>query len=614
MSGHSIGRKGVMALYKTFRERCSEKLSKEIGAKDVWHFIAPILLKATLALLCALLCVQSFYLSMSVFTPFEQNETYVHPYYYEITFKLLFLFFLTLSIPFRRAYIPVGIAFVLLQLIAAINYYELMFRDTVFTWQDIYNFKTALAVAGNYRFPLNTESRFILLSALLIVLITVLLSRLHVCARRNILLTIVCFWLLLSNGSTLLKGKIPDPWSWEDLYYERGFIVGTIQYICSCKTQIREPEGYSASALPEPQGLKGNLTDYPDIVFVLNESFYDLRHLIKFESDENPLCCFDSLNGYKGFAAVPLAGGGTNDSEYELLTGNSLSLINNYSPFSTLDLRESNSVVSYLEQLGYATMAAHPESSGNYHRGRVWRQLGFDECFFLEDFIDIEFYGERKFATDTSAFVNFQRMYEAMPTEQPRFAYLLTVQNHGGYILNPPELDIIHLSGDSHIPFPSTVNEYLSSLRLTDAFIEQMQVYFSKCGRRVIVYMVGDHAPYFSTRYMDAALSSQELFLIKRQVPYFIWANFDLTGASFPENHDIDLCALTPYTLRIAGLPLSPYYAQLLKISEFATCFTNTIPPEKGKWGAGLGYIKTDGTYGSLNEDTVEANKVRDYF
>lgn len=355
------------------------------------HFVYLILLKVILSLACALLCVQSFYLSMNAYSPFEIVifKEYYNNYYYEKTFWLLFLLFLTIAMFCRQMPIVVGSVFFLFELIAVINYYELSFRGTVFTWRDVYNTGTALSVLDNYKFELTFESQFIVLSAGIIIIIAVLLTSKNISFSRNYLLAAVCFILLVSSGYHVYAVENVDPWSWEELFYEKGYIVGSIEYLRNGNITIREPEGYSASKLHMQEGMLGKSPDYPDIIMILNEAYYDMQHLISFDTDADYMENYKKLQAIKGFASVPMVGGGTNDSEYELLTSNSISLLNNYSPFSNLDFKNYNSIIKYLESLGYATMAAHPESPGNYHRGSVWKELGFDETYFVDDFSNI---------------------------------------------------------------------------------------------------------------------------------------------------------------------------------------------------------------------------------
>lgn len=88
-------------------------------------------------------------------------------------------------------------------------------------------------------------------------------------------------------------------------------------------------------------------------------------------------------------------GGGTNSSEYEMLSSNSLMLMPSITPFNWLNLHKANSLVSNLKDLGYATLAAHPYTNSNYRRDSAWLTLGFDETHFQDDFPTKETYGSR---------------------------------------------------------------------------------------------------------------------------------------------------------------------------------------------------------------------------
>ena len=71
------------------------------------------------------------------------------------------------------------------------------------------------------------------------------------------------------------------------------------------------------------------------------------------------------------YCIVPNECGGTNRTEYELLTSNSLSMATNITPFNTIDFKDANSCVSYLKSLGYYTHANHVMTGDNYNRKLV---------------------------------------------------------------------------------------------------------------------------------------------------------------------------------------------------------------------------------------------------
>ena len=73
------------------------------------------------------------------------------------------------------------------------------------------------------------------------------------------------------------------------------------------------------------------------------------------------------------------------------------------------------------------------------------------------------------------------------------------------------------------------------------------------------------------------------------------------------------MCALTPLALKAAGLPLSPYYAQLVHLSEDVQCITGMIIPGEGN-GSMNTYIDAAGQTKDIYSGTEEADLVRKYF
>src|SRR5699024_8933711 len=124
-----------------------------------------------------------------------------------------------------------------------------------------------------------------------------------------------------------------------------------------------------------------------DIVLILSESFYDFDLVTDLQADTDVRPVTENLqNAVLGHTVSPHVGGGTNSSEYEMLSSNSLMLMPSITPFNWLNLYGANSLVSYTKDLGYATLAAHPYTNSNYRRDSAWRALGFDETHFEGDF------------------------------------------------------------------------------------------------------------------------------------------------------------------------------------------------------------------------------------
>ena len=571
--------------------------------------------KSLVALLCAVQVMIAFTLSADQVIK-TYHEISRNPVLYILGILILFLIFFTVALFAKRVLLISGIVSGAMTILALVNYYELLLHGTVFTFQDIHNVPTAARVLSNYRIQLNpTVGKIIFSFAVLFLILTFVYSK-GLPFKSNGRIGFIP--LLILAGLSIVLFFLPFApiraldWSWEIRYYVDSVPVGVFENIAKSIKGITKPEGYDTAEIEDVEGIPAKGTVQPDIIVILDETYYDMDHLIDFRADASYMRSYDALDAYKGYATVPMVGGGTNASEYELLASNSMTILNTTTPFNDMNLEGCNSIAEYLKKLGYATMAAHSEPPGNYHRGEAWKALGFDETHFNVDFTNLDYYEQRYSASDTSLFENFKRFYEDMPEDQPRFAYLLTIQNHGGWDRNSPDKDTVHIQDVNGLAeYEQQINEYLTCIQQTDDFIGEVVEYYSGLDRDVIVYMVGDHGPSLLKEW-DLG-ESDDIYLKKRQVPYFIWSNQGIEDYDLPTNRNVDMCALTPLALKAAGLPLSPYYAQLVHLSENVQCITGMIIPGEGN-GSMNTYIDAAGQTQDIYGGTEEADLVRKYF
>lgn len=582
----------------------------------------PLVRQILICTICAAQALVALTLSLSSVRFLETGIRFSIPLY-SVAMAILFLLFFTIGVVSAKPILSPFICSLVLNIIAVINYYELRLHGTVLTHQDIRNIRTAWGQLGNYKFELRMPVLCIIISFVFLQFLLALLytRRLELRVNRKVGIISAAVLILVPYISIYSPIAIVNDgvWSWERKYYTDSFVVGTLENFKRALRPMVKPDGYTEEVLQDCVSVQASAEDYPDIIMILNETYYDVEHLTDLDLDCDPMVEYHSLNTFKGYATVPFAGGGTNSSEYELLTGNSVSLLSTSTPFNDLNLENSNSIVKYLEDNGYVTMASHSESPGNYHRGISWNSLGFDETFFTSDFSDVECFGDRWAITDHSVFENFRRFYEDMPESQPRFAYLLTIQNHGDWNQNDAELDTVHVGKTKGISEENRdlLNEYLSCVKLTDDFIKELTEYFSEVDRDVIVYMVGDHCPYMVNQFVNEDVKTseetEEFNLKKREVPYFIWSNFTDDYSMLPENNMIDLCALTPYVLKVAGLPISPYYNQLLQLSKNVSCVTK-IQVGDDEDAPSIGFVNLERERESIYSGSKDAELVKKYF
>lgn len=502
-----------------------------------------------------------------------------------IGFFDLFIIFI-----FRKFWFGNLICGLFFSVLALVDYYVIEFRGMPVTVQDIGNMQTAFNVIGAYSVDLSLRVYLILVLTIIVVISSMLIKKSEKLIYNKKSKTLIIGAIFFITSIYIYFGyfsqnpvKPPNvlSLSWTEGYHEYGFIPCSIEILCKSVRPLEKVREY------DPEIIKQIADQYseppekekkPDIILILNETFYDLNLVTNLNSNldvAEPIASYDMIHGY---TCVQVCGGGTSISEYELLTSNSMHLLNGITPFNSLEFKNANSIVNYLKTCGYYTLGAHPESSINYSRGRVYPDLGFDMIKFKEDFTENEYYASRNpenggmnLITDSSAYKNLIKWYEQMPEENPRFCYLLTMQNHSPYDFLKGNERIVH-SDNNFGKYDTQVDEYLSCLyKSYEAFAELIE-YYKNSERDVIICMVGDHAPVFVMDIFDRnELSEIERDLNVCTTPFLIWSNqeFELS-----EYETFSMIYLIPVLLKEAGMPLSPYYQYMLDMKVKAPILT----------------------------------------
>lgn len=528
-----------------------------------------------------------------------------------------------------------GISGGVFTLLAIVNYYTRDLHGTALMPQDILNIGTAAAVMGSYTLRI-TQTVITIVALLLPVLAISVAQRFLAYGRgkppkiswkHRLARWAGCFagiFVILYVGyfaPFAIKPKQTYGWAWQLTYYKYGYLAGTIESAGLLMNPIVEPDNYSDEAADEAAARADGYTpavetvseqEYPDIVLILSESFYDFDLVTDLQTDVEVMSVTKNLeNSIYGHTVSPQVGGGTNSSEYEMLTSNSLMLMPSITPFNWLNLYGADSIVSYLEDLGYSTMAAHPYTNLNYRRNSAWLALGFDQVYFEDSFPTKEYYGNRPYQTDSATYKDLEAMYESMPEDQPRFTFLVSIQSHGDYDMNDPELDLVHAATD-YGEYDEVMDEYLSCMYLTDQAFGELTDYFTQVyeetGRKVIVAMAGDHAPSFVDHVADKTIASEnDLQILERSTPFIIWANYPLENAGETNENDplnrMDLCMFAPAVAEQAGLPLTDYYEYLLAMQDDVTVMT-----------AGNDYMDANGVTHVYGENETNDDWVHGYF
>ena len=308
----------------------------------------------------------------------------------------------------------------------------------------------------------------------------------------------------------------------------------------------------------------------PTIVAVMNESFSDLS-------------CFEQLQaaGYTGpafYNSLPdtlvrgtmlasVAGGGTANSEFEFLTGATTAFVGlGKIPYQLYQMNGVNSLAKDLKELGYTATAMHPQNPVNYHRDKIYQQLGFGDFLSIGDFE-----GAPCYHAGVCDYATYDKILDLLRTDEaPQFIFDVTMQNHGGYDYGPvpaEELTNYWVEGASE-GANSALNTYLTCINASDRDLEYFINELRNIGRPVVLVFFGDHQPSAATTLNDELYPQEDTashaFRIY-QSTYFVWANYEIAGNTELNVYDtVGANEVAAITLNKIGVPLTDYQKALL--------------------------------------------------
>ena len=118
--------------------------------------------------------------------------------------------------------------------------------------------------------------------------------------------------------------------------------------------------------------------------------------------------------------------------------------------------------------------------------------------------------------------------------------------------------------------FPKA-EQYLTLAKKSDEAFQMLVDYFSTYEEPTIILMFGDHQPSVEQEFRDLVYNvgddgmSMEEYMRKYEVPYLIWANYDLPQMELPTT---SLNFLGQQLLRLAGIETTGYGEFLWGVQE----------------------------------------------
>lgn len=516
--------------------------------------------------------------------PFEEVR-FMAGFFNIILFELIawILYFVT-----GRAKWALRAVFIVAMVFGLINHYVMLFRSTPFVPWDIFSIGTATSVASNYDFA--PTAGVVVVTVIFIALIMLMHFvdfRIKWKFRFRLIPTVLgilalCLFVNALQDEDFQTDNYLYPFLFTPAYMTK--VNGmAVTFAMDLKfVAVDKPDGYSRQKAKELldsyAGTDDNTaitdkSDYPNIIVVMDEAFSDLSVLGDFDTNIDYMPFVHSLekgneNTITGYLNTSVCGGNTADTEFEFLTGNTMAFLPVGSiPYQQYIKSKTPSLASYLKSIGYATYAQHPYYSSGWNRDTVYPLLGFDNLSFMQDYSNQRFV--REYISDETSFDKIIETYENKPDGQPAFIFNVTMQNHGGYTNTYYGFDNTVTADKLN---NSALDQYLSLIKLTDEDLKNLIEYFSNVDEKTIVVFFGDHQPndtvassVLAANGMDYNNLSNEELKLRYQVPYVIWANYDIDEAT---GKDTSVNYLAANVLKAAGVPTNDYQSFLLKLQE----------------------------------------------
>ena len=531
------------------------------------------------------------------------------------------------------------------------NMYVKEFKGGPLVPMDVGSIATATTVAGQFSYDLGADVVFALS---LTIMIMAMSSRLKMPERSRRLkiisrvapLAVVGIMAGLFYGTDIFVklGYKPDFFNQTRGYERYGAILNfteNTRYL-----RISKPSGYDEEELEEKLrraigteevpsivekalsgGAKKTSVKNPDIIVVMDEAFSDLSIIGDFKTNKDPIPFMNSMKDetLQGYAYVSVLGSGTSNTEFEFLTGNSMTFLAPGSNAYQLYVKTKQpGMVSKLKDKGYSAQALHPYFKANWNRPSVYKDMGFDEYRAIEDMFDDDIvkdytnsigiyyslrkkmeerYGDkdiilRRYISDAYDFKELRKMHNKAGSKKPYFMFNVTMQNHSPYSLYAGEdKDVVKLKGLKG-EYPKT-EQYLTIVNKTDKALKKLIDYYRTATRPTIVLFFGDHQPFIEKDFYKEVMGNSMSDLSDEEkmkcyaTRFMVWANYDIPTGWID---NISMNYLGVMLMQMAGMELSPYEQFLAKLYEEYPVIT------------AMGGFDASGKYFSVEEDGVEKN------
>ncbi|MDP2814143.1 MAG: LTA synthase family protein [Erysipelotrichaceae bacterium] len=433
---------------------------------------------------------------------------------------------LSASLFFKRKYFMFGMASFGWFVLGVCNFIIQIFRRTPLTSDDFLLINSLFNIIGIYLNPFQISLIVLAIGISLLIIVRSWMKsvKLNVVFRQGIVTMSVSLLLLnvMPNVSPAIYAFQNTNGNLVEIFDEFGFVYSFVSSVLD--KGIQEPDVYTKKSI---ESIVKTLTKdshnaiKANIIFVQLESFFDVTRLSGVSYSANPIPNFTALKQKysSGLLLVPTLGGGTANTEFEVITGMSLDYFGTGEyPYKSVLLEQTAESMAYnLKKLGYRASIMHNNSGNFYGRHLVFANLGFDAFSTLETMRNVEF-NELGWAKDK---VLIDEIMEAIQySDEPDFVYTIAVQSHGDY----PRIENLaypfQVFGVMNKSDENQLEYYLEQINEADAIIPEIIQKVEQSGEPTVIVFFGDHLPGLN---FESFISGN-----RNTTDYVVWDNIGL--------------------------------------------------------------------------------------
>lgn len=459
---------------------------------------------------------------------------------------------------FKRRLFAFSLGSLIWIILGIANNFLIKFRETPLTFADLRMIKSGIELSEQYL----SKNSIMLIASLFIVLIIVLSFIFFKCKKVKVkyIINIPLIFIYFLFFSKLINYGLENNfisknfWDVNWGYNTYGFSYSF--YNSAVNTGISKPNNYSKSTISNIKDELAmlntesstavssnylvkvgdntssansaidntNSTVNPNIIIVQLESFINPNWITDITLNKNPVSNFEQLSSEftSGLISVPALGGGTANTEFEVITGMSTSFFGvGEFPFNTIASRQAIPSLAYtLKDLGYSANSLHNHEGKFYSRDVVYKNLGFDsftpiECMNVPEKTPVGWAKDSVLINEICNIIT--------STDTPDLIFGISVQGHGNYPEDELENKEIYITNDYSKSNKNSLEYFINQVYEMDQFVGDLIEAVNNLNEPTIIAFYGDHFPAVGIEAKDVSIKTLKC------TPYVIWDNMNLS-------------------------------------------------------------------------------------